>query len=82
MKREVVEEEVEDVDVINSGDEEEEEEEFVPGTQEREAAPNLFVPAAHVRAVERGRTAASREEDDDEVEDISTISLDTDTKPA
>jgi hypothetical protein len=63
---EEVEEEVEDVDV-NSGDEEEEE--FVPGTQEREAAPNLFVSSSTLRT--EGHRPP-REDNDDEIEDIST----------
>ncbi len=65
VQTEEVEEEVEDVDV-NSGDEEEEE--FVPGTQEREAAPNLFVPSSTLRT--EGHRPAR--EDNDEIEDIST----------
>lgn len=62
---EEVEEEVEDVDA-NSGDEEEEE--FVPGTQEREAAPNLFVSSSTLRT--EGHRPP-REDNDDEIEDIS-----------
>lgn len=63
-----VEEEVEDVEESNNGQEgDDEEEEFVPGTQEREEAQNLFLDSTE------GTSRRQGSEETEEIEDISTL---------